>query len=58
MNEAQMNEYNELMTAIMLEDAAKEQANDALLQQDLKDAYAQDEQDLRDEMMANICFRD
>jgi hypothetical protein len=58
MNEAQMNEYNALMTAIMLEDAAKEQANDALLQQDLKDAYAQDEQDLRDEMMANICFRD
>lgn len=58
MNESQMNEYVELMAAIMAEDAAAEQANDALLQQDLADARAQEEKDFRMEMMVNICFRD
>ena len=58
MNESQMNEYAELMAAIMAEDAAAEQANDALLQQDLADARAQEEKDFRMEMMVNICFRD
>ena len=57
MTEAQMNEYVELMAAIMAEDAAAEQANDALLQQDLKDAYAQEDADWREEMMANINAR-
>ena len=52
-----MNEYVELMAAIMAEDAAAEQANDALLQQDLKDAYAQEDADWREEMMANINAR-
>ena len=42
MNESEMNEYVELMEAVMQEDAIKEQLNDALLQQDLRDAYEAD----------------
>ena len=38
MNESEMNDYALLMETVMQEDAIKELLNDALLQQDLKDA--------------------